>query len=70
MKPRSRIVVSASLISGSPCPSVSTTAALAGDASIGATSTKSRPPAVRIGAGVVINQNDSPSGRIVSVIIC
>jgi hypothetical protein len=42
----------------------------AGDASIGATSTKSRPPAVRIGAGVVINQNASPRGRIVSVIIC
>ena len=39
-------------------------------ARIGATSTNSRPPAVRIGAGVVISQNDSPRGRIASVIIC
>ena len=42
----------------------------AGEANRWVTSTNSRPPASAMGAGVVICQNDSPSGLIASVIIC
>ncbi|MNW51823.1 hypothetical protein D3C74_293180 [compost metagenome] len=52
--PRSTTVINASFISGSESPMVSSSICLlSGEASIGATSTNSLPPAVRIGAGVV-----------------
>ena len=45
-------------------------ARVAGDDSMGVTSTNSRPPASAIGRGVVICQNESPRGLNGSVIIC
>ncbi len=57
-------------MSGSLRPSARKPARAAGDARIGVTSTKSRPAAVRIGAGVVSSHIESPSGFMGSVIIC
>ncbi|MNJ52829.1 hypothetical protein D3C77_481840 [compost metagenome] len=52
--PRSMIVTSASLMSGSDWPRVfNIISLLADEASIGVTSTNNLPPALRIGAGVV-----------------
>ena len=63
--------VSASFMSGSNFPMVSIAVCLlAGEASIGVTSTNSLPPAVRMVAGVVNSQKDKPNGFIASVIIC
>jgi hypothetical protein len=72
MKPsRSRMVCSASPVSGSPfAMSSRRPARLAGEATRWVTSTNRRPPASAMGAGVVICQKDSPSGFIASVIIC
>ena len=72
MKPsRSRMVCSASPISGSDLPRASRRPSrLAGEASLWVTSTNRRPPASAIGAGVVICQKDSPRGFMGSVIIC
>lgn len=61
----------ASEVSGSDCPMASRRAARpAGEASRCVTSTKRRPPASAMGAGVVSCQNDSPRGFMASVIIC
>ncbi len=72
MKPsRSRMVCSASPVSGSDLPRASRRPArLAGEASLWVTSTNRRPPASAMGAGVVICQKDSPRGFMGSVIIC
>jgi hypothetical protein len=72
MKPsRSRMVRTASAVSGSDLPMSSRRAArLDGEASRWVTSTNSRPPASAMGAGVVICQKESPRGFMASVIIC
>ncbi len=68
---RSRMVCSASLVSGSAFPMSSRRAArLDGDASRGVASTNSLPPASHIGARAVSCQTESPSGFMASVIIC
>ena len=65
------MVVSASFMSGSNFPRVSIIVfLLAGEASIGVTSTNNLPPAVRMDAGVVNSQKDNPNGFMASVIIC
>ena len=69
--PRSRMVCSASLISGSDFPMTSRRPARpAGEARIWVTSTNSLPPASAMGRGVVICQKESPRGFMASVIIC
>ena len=61
--PRSRMVCSASPISGSPFPMTARRPArLAGEARARVTSTNSRPPASAMGRGVVICQNGEPQG--------
>src|SRR5687767_7595643 len=64
------IAMSGSLMSGSDLPKLSMSfSLLAGEASMGVTSTNNRPAAVRIGAGVVNRKKDKPSGFMASVII-
>ncbi len=72
MKPsRSRMVFTASPISGSDFPMSSRSSTpLVGEASLRVTSTNRRPPATAMGAGVVICQKESPRGFMGSVIIC
>ena len=69
--PRSRMVCSASPISGSDFPrSPRRPARLAGEARIWVTSTNSLPPASLMGRGVVSCHTESPRGFMGSVIIC
>ena len=69
--PRSRMVCSASPISGSDLPKTSRRPArLAGDAKRRVTSTNSLPPASYMGRGVVSCHKESPRGFMASVIIC
>jgi hypothetical protein len=69
--PRSRMVSSASLISGSDFPKTSKRPArLAGEARRWVTSTNSLPPASYMGAGVTSRNRESPRGFMASVIIC
>ena len=69
--PRSRMVCSASPISGSDLPRASRRPArLVGEASAWVTSTNSLPPASDIGRGVVSCHKESPRGFMGSVIIC
>ena len=69
--PRSRMVCSASPISGSDVPIISSRPArVAGEARRWATSTNSRPPASYIRGRAFICQTESPRGFMGSVIIC
>ena len=69
--PRSRMVCSASPISGSAVPRTSRVAArLVGEARRWVTSTNSLPPASCIVGSAVSWNRESPSGFMASVIIC
>ena len=69
--PRSRMVCSASPISGSDLPrAFRRPARLAGEPSAWVTSTNSLPPASDMGRGVVSCHTESPRGFMGSVIIC